>query len=144
MDPLEAKVARLSSLHLFPKIYGAAHLALALCPDNPTLARFTSQLVSALRKLKLTAHTDKTATGQMLIDEVILLQVVSEQDDLEQAAKALHEHLKTTGFPLVGYVLQFGSHIRWKRVQVTERYGRFPTEPIPEEKETLQTKRIPS
>ncbi|RME59062.1 hypothetical protein D6779_05145 [Candidatus Parcubacteria bacterium] len=143
MDPLEAKVARLSSWHLFPKIYAAAHLALALCPDNPTFSRFTSQFVSTLKKSKLTAHLDKNASGQILIDEVILLRVISEQDNLEQTAKALREHLKTTGFPLVGYVLQFGSRIRWKRVQVTERYSRSSTAPISDEKESPHRRRNP-
>lgn len=133
MDRLEAKVARLSSLHLFPKIYNAAHLTLALCPAPPTLTRFTSQLVSMLRKFGLTAQTNRGTTGRVLVDDVILLQVISEQDSLEQTAKALLEHLKSTGFPLVGYVLQFGNHIRWKRIQITERYAQLPNSQAPEE-----------
>ena len=122
MQNLKAKERRLCSRRLFPSIYRAAHLTRFRINDYAHPKRFARSLASIIKDDKVSAQVMSGHNERVLIDHLIWVQVVDPETDLEKASTELREILVEGGSILVGYVLQIGSRLQWKRVQISERH----------------------
>ena len=122
MQNLKAKERRLCSWRLFPSIYRAAYLTRFHTGESAYPKRFARSLASIIKDDKVSAQVMSGHNERVLIDHLIWLQVVDPQTDLEKASTELRENLVEGGSILVGYVLQIGSRLQWKRVQISERH----------------------
>jgi len=122
MQNLKAKERRLCSLRLFPFIYRAAHLTRFRINDYAQPKRFARSLASIIKDDKVSAKVMSGHHERVLIDHLIWVQVVDPETDLDLACTELRENLVEGGSILVGYILQIGSRLQWKRVQISERY----------------------
>jgi len=122
MQNLIAKERRLCSQHLFPSIYRAAHLTRFRTGESAYPKRFACSLASIIKDDKVSAQVISGHSERVLVDRRIWVQVVDPETDLDKASKELRENLVEGGSILIGYVLQIGSHLQWKRVQISERH----------------------
>ena len=122
MQNLKAKERRLCSWRLFPSIYRAAHLTRFRINDYARPKRFARSLASIIKDDKVSAQVMSGHNERVLIDHLIWVQIVDPETDLDIASTELRETLVEGGSILVGYVLQIGSRLQWKRVQISERH----------------------
>lgn len=122
MQTLKAKERRLCSWRLFPSIYRAAHLTRFYTGENAYPKRFARSLASIIKDDKVSAQVMSGHNERVLIDRLIWVQIVDPETDLDKASTELREILIEGGSILVGYILQIGSRLQWKRVQISERH----------------------
>jgi len=122
MQNLIAKERRLCSQRLFPSIYRAAHLTRYHIGESAYPKHFARSLASIIKDDKVSAQVVSEHNERVLIDRLIWVQVVDPETDLDKACTELREILVDGGNILVGYVLQIGSRLQWKRVQISERH----------------------
>lgn len=119
MLPVDILDKELATPKLFIESFRAANRVLEMdVTTNPV--QFTRLLIHELRSAKVPVKV--AGSGRLVVSGTIWVWVVAADVDLEPILKVLRSEMHEHGTVLVGYVLQIGPTLFWRRVQITPKW----------------------
>lgn len=107
---------------LFPKVFNAASRAHFHGVDDLDLPRFLKAFIAELRALRIAFEIFRSGENLLLVERAFLILVVSAEADIETAVSTLREKMQAEGIVLIGFVIQLDKELRWRRVQISEKW----------------------